>query len=293
MLNRVKGWSRTDRRALGARPTALLLSVGLIVGSAGVAAGVVPSPMVSGPITSPGSAFLTPPSTLDWTSYGYVEEEFFVAGTATAFTAPGALGGDGRWTASPGDSAPYVTRILVRRPENRKQFNGTTVVEWLNVSGGLDGAPDWTFAHTMLLRDGFAWVGVSAQRVGVEGGSSPLGLNLSLKAVNPARYGPLSHPGDTIARDAVGNALGGIRTPQVDVPIATLSGLGQSGGAFCPIFGTTSHFDAATLASLYPSHAAYVRAVLDATRKAVRAGFILRADATAIRAAAMASDIGR
>ena len=64
----------------------------------------------------------------------------------------------------------------------------------------------------------------------------------------------------TIARDAHGNALGGIRTAQVDVPVAALSGLGQSGGAFCSIFGTTTPFDAATLATLYPSHEAYVSA---------------------------------
>src|SRR4029453_12668958 len=71
----------------------------LVLTSATVAAGAVPTPTVSGPITSPGSAFLTPPSTLDWSSYGYVEEEFFVAGTATAYTAAAALSSDGLWTA--------------------------------------------------------------------------------------------------------------------------------------------------------------------------------------------------
>ena len=96
----------------------------------------------------------------------------------------------------------------------------------------------------------------------------------------------------TIARDALGNALGGIRTPQVDVPIAALSGFGQSGSGFCGIFGTTVPFDAATLARLYPSHARYVAAVAKAARRVVRAGFLVDVDAAVIRATAKASTIG-
>ena len=100
-------------------------------------------------------------------------------------------------------------------------------------------------------------------------------------------------PPSTIERDAFGNALGGIRTPQVDVPVETLSGLGQTGGAFCSLFGTTTAFGASTLATLYPSHEGYVAAVLASARRGVRDGYLLTADTRAIRAAARASDIGR
>jgi hypothetical protein len=93
-------------------------------------------------------------------------------------------------------------------------------------------------------------------------------------------------------RDAHGNALGGVRTPPLDVPISTLSGEGQSGGAFCSLFGTTIPFDAGTLASLYPTHKAYVAAVSKATRAAVRRGYLLGPDAKAVKAAAAASDVG-
>jgi hypothetical protein len=95
------------------------------------------------------------------------------------------------------------------------------------------------------------------------------------------------------ALDEVGNVRGGIRTPAVDVPIATYSGLGQTGSNFCFLFGTTAHFDAPTLASLYPDHETYVDAVTGAARAAVRAGFVLRTDAREIRRAAAASSIGR
>ena len=57
--------------------------------------------------------------------------------------------------------------MVVYRPSDPKKFNGTVVVEWLNVSGGLDADPDWTQTHNELIRDGFAWVGVSAQAQGV------------------------------------------------------------------------------------------------------------------------------
>jgi hypothetical protein len=96
----------------------------------------------------------------------------------------------------------------------------------------------------------------------------------------------------SIARDARGNALGGIRTPQLDVPIATLSGLGQPPGGFCAIFGTTVPFDATTLSMLYPSHAEYVTAVAKAAGEAVSARHLLRADVPAIKAAAIASNVG-
>ena len=63
----------------------------------------------------------------------------------------------------------------MNRPVRRRDFNGTVVVEWLNVSGGADAAPDWIHMHDELIREGYAWVGVSAQAVGLnalEGGCS-------------------------------------------------------------------------------------------------------------------------
>src|SRR5262249_44994582 len=51
----------------------------------------------------------------------------------------------------------------------------------------------------------------------------------------------------TLVADANGNTKGGIRTPWVDAPTAKLSGLGNSGGAFAGLLGSTEPFDAATL----------------------------------------------
>jgi hypothetical protein len=99
-------------------------------------------------------------------------------------------------------------------------------------------------------------------------------------------------PPVAIVRDEHGNARGGIRTPQLDVPIATLTGGGQTGAIVCQLFGSTVPFDAATLATLYPDHATYVSEFNAATDAAVAAGHIRPTDAELMKAAAAESDIG-
>jgi hypothetical protein len=89
-----------------------------------------------------------------------------------------------------------------------------------------------------------------------------------------------------IERDEFGNAVGGIRTPYVDAPAASLSGEGNDGAALCFLFGTTELFDAATMASLYTDREGYISAVNDAAEDAVAAGFLLQEDANRIIGAA-------
>ncbi len=138
----------------------------------------------------------------DLATVGYEESEFFLSGTATHFEFSNPPTADGVWTVFPSTTAPYRTRAVVRRPIDPAKFNGNVIVEWLNVSGGLDSAPDWTYTHVELIREGYAWVGVSAQVVGIDGGPS-MGLvaGMTLKAVDPARYGTLVHPGDQYSYD--------------------------------------------------------------------------------------------
>jgi hypothetical protein len=85
------------------------------------------------------------------------------------------------------------------------------VVEWLNVSGGIDTSPDWAFSHTELLREGYAWVGVSAQFVGAA----------FLPSWDQARYASISHPGDSWSYDIFSQAgmaiLHGSPRPLIDV----------------------------------------------------------------------------
>jgi hypothetical protein len=461
------------------------------------------SPAVEGPITAGMGRPFVASTFFDLARVGYSEAEYFLSGSAMAYTTATPLSDDGKWNITPGEAAAYRTRVVVYRPIDARRFNGTVFVEWLNVSGGLDAAPDWIMGHAQLIRAGCAWMGVSAQKVGVEGGSTPLGMPaIPLKTTDPQRYGSLLHPGDSfsydifsqaaqairqrsgisaldnlpvqnliaigesqsafrlvtyinavhpladvydgflvhsrggvaaplseapqtavafpgavpirddlnvpvlifqtetdltllgsyaarqpdsarlrlwevagtahadtytvgvgandlgdspdvaklvlaampvpglevsrpinsgpqhfvlkaalaalnewvcrgtapptaprlevsdgppvvIVRDAHGNAVGGVRTPQVDVPIATLSGEGDGTSLFTALFGHTAPFDAGKLAALYADHDAYANAVHAATDRAVRAGFILPADAALMKAAAAASEICR
>ena len=169
-------------------------------------AATLTGPITVGHIVEPLSAH-----PLDLAANGYVEQEFFASGTATAFKAD-AMPSDGKWTITPTTKAAYKTRIIVRRPANPSHFNGTVVVEWMNVSAG-ESAPDWDFLNPMLIRDGYAYVGVSAQALGVDGGKALLGSlggSGGLVTDEPARYGSLHHPGDQYALDMyaqIGQAL--------------------------------------------------------------------------------------
>jgi hypothetical protein len=138
----------------------------------------------------------------DIATLGYGVEEFFVSGTATSYAPDGPLGSDGHWNVVAADTAAYTTRIVVLVPKDEAAFNGTVIVEWLNVSGGIDAPACWSMAHREIAREGYAYVAVSAQRVGVDGGGLSLsGFDMSLKTQNPERYSSLHHPGDAFAFD--------------------------------------------------------------------------------------------
>jgi Alpha/beta hydrolase domain len=80
-------------------------------------------------------------------------------------------------------------------------------------------------------------------------------------------------PTPTIERDENGNARGGIRLPQLEAPVATLSGEPGGGPGFCSLFGYTAAFDANRLSSLSPTHQDHVKIFSKATDKLQRDGF--------------------
>jgi hypothetical protein len=190
-------------------------------------------PSVQGPVAGKFALTL---GNFDVTDLGYVSEEFFISGDATSYTATAAPA-DGRWTAAPAGTAPYASRIVVIRPKDAKAFNGTVVVEWLNVSLGVDTAADWFMLHRELIRDGYAYVGVSAQKVGVDGGVAALTNNPTpLTKLDPVRYGKLSHPGDAFSFDIFSQAGRAIRGGGVNVlgplKVRHLLAIGESQSAF-------------------------------------------------------------
>jgi hypothetical protein len=128
---------------------------------------------------------------------GYIVEERFMSGMARAYRSPTGAARD--LPAVVSATAPYRTRLVVVRPVDPARFNGTVVVEWLNVTGGTDAAPDWAYLGRELVRRGYAYVAVSAQKGGLLGGPFRVpGMMMPVKKANPERYRALYTPGTLI-----------------------------------------------------------------------------------------------
>jgi hypothetical protein len=156
---------------------------------------VLRPPHVTGPVVHttrlrhPDHGYPYNATPVDLARLGYVEEEFFLGGLANRYNTPAGQRGNVIDV-----DHPFTTRVVVRRPRQPARFSGTAIVEWLNVSQGHDGEYEWFQSHAHLIRSGYAWVGVSAQAIGVN----------ALKEWSPLRYGSLD-----VARggSVIGDAL--------------------------------------------------------------------------------------
>jgi hypothetical protein len=156
--------------------------------------GAVPNPTVSGPIPvnvaagDPSHDYPQLSTQADLTGSGYVEEEFFFQGAANEYDVVTAPLADAAVRSS---GHPYKTRLIVRRPVSSKEFNGVVLVEWLNVTSGYNLDALWLLQQDHLMREGYAYVGVSVQRVGVQGAPANPAQPSSLTRWSPTRYGAL------------------------------------------------------------------------------------------------------
>src|ERR1700685_1499288 len=167
-------------------------------------------------------------------SVGYVEQEFLVEGVARSCACAAGGTSHGRWSVKEDAEAPYVTRILVRRPVDPAAFSGTVAVEWNNVSAAVDVSPDWSLLQRELTGRGHIWVGVSVQKAGIDGGGMVEGIHLKLLAAD--RYGLLKHPGDAWSFDIFSQVGALLRSPSAATLGVTgaerLIALGESQSAF-------------------------------------------------------------
>jgi hypothetical protein len=161
-------------------------------------------------VAVPGTdAFAASPD--DLAKWSYVEQEYYVSGVAKRYTFPDAMNNaavvDGGYT--------YKTRMIVRRPADPAKFNGTVIAEWYNVTLGQDIDFNWATSRDYFMRNGYAVISISAQKVGVE----------RLKTWNPTRYGHLTvsapdttppdplRTGDVLSWDIFSQVIKAIRDP--------------------------------------------------------------------------------
>jgi hypothetical protein len=167
------------RRAALALGVAAVAVLGV---AAGASAATTPIPKVTGPIAVTASSH--PFGGAEWqlrpqdlSDHGYVEEEYLVSGRANVYD----------WDAN-GKAvvrtprAPYVTRMIVRRPIKRTRMSGTVVVEPLNPSNLFDLNIGWALSGDQFMRNGDVWVGFTSKPVAIQ----------ALKTFDPKRYRSLS-----------------------------------------------------------------------------------------------------
>lgn len=223
-----------------------VVGLGMVVLGLGVPAEVgaqVPTPAVTRVAAdqpgTPGRNYPFFATDIVLKNFGYVEEEFFYEGTANTYTTPEF--GKNAEVATAG--VPYRSRLLVRRPATQARFNGVVIVEWVNVTNGYDTDVLWLYQKEFFLREGYAWIGVSAQNAGVT--REPNGI----KVWSPRRYGSLNLDGaGTVTGDLLGYdiysqaaaairrvpaVLGGLRPEMV-----VAAGQSQSAGRLGPYLNT-------------------------------------------------------
>jgi len=91
---------------------------------------------------------------------GYVEREYQLSGLANtyAYTDNAAQSPEVQVAIA---NQPYITRILVRRPNSAQKFNGVIYLEILNATARYDGAPMWNLTYKSIMAEGAAWVGLT------------------------------------------------------------------------------------------------------------------------------------
>jgi hypothetical protein len=192
------------------------------------AVAAVPAATLSGPIAEnvpPGDpshdyTYFTPVENL--ADYGYLEEEYFVEGAANRYQTPSLATGS---VISSGH--PYRTRIVVRRPIDKKKANGIVLFEWQNVSAGYELDAHWGPSWPHFVEHGYTWVGISAQRVGVHGSTIPFLAGRGLRQWSPLRYGTLDvTAGGTVLDDSLSYDIYAQAAQAVLTPGAGFSPLG-------------------------------------------------------------------
>jgi hypothetical protein len=142
-----------------------------------IPAATVSAPLASNNASYPfgGAAHTRIPT--DLASIGYIEEEVLASGVANTYDWPK----ESATAVVRSANAAYTTRVLIRRPIKAARFSGNVVVEMLNPSNLFDLNLAWAISHKQIVRNGDAWVGITAKPVAVA----------TLKTFDPKRYASL------------------------------------------------------------------------------------------------------
>ncbi|MCB6203240.1 alpha/beta hydrolase domain-containing protein [Extibacter muris] len=109
------------------------------------------------PVTEESHPFGTAARKCEFARNGYVEEEYFLYGTSKVYKWRG-----GKKTVA-FEGAPYVNRLIVRKPENTARFSKNVVVEILNSTSFIDFDRVWVLCRRHMMRKGDVYIGVTSK----------------------------------------------------------------------------------------------------------------------------------
>ncbi len=141
------------------RAPLLVISMALLLPSVSSAVDANSPVTVTLPPSGVGDIFIIPARLVSDLEQDYTEEEFFISGRSTVYTynevpVPGVI-------VVQDPNVPYTTRIIIRRPTDPNDFNGTVVIEWWNSTAGFDSDPLWQASAEYFAREGIVYVGVT------------------------------------------------------------------------------------------------------------------------------------
>lgn len=113
----------------------------------------------------------------DFVRADYVEEEYFMRGTANIYEETG----ESTKKVICAD-VPYCDRFLVRKPRDPERFSGDVMIEILNATAGFDIDRMWILGKDEMMRRGVAYVGIT---------SKP-DVFAALRSFDPERYADIS-----------------------------------------------------------------------------------------------------
>lgn len=190
----------------------------LFIASIAIAGPTDPVTLESPP-TGQGAAFVPGVRLVADLPADYVEEEFFISGTASLYNYLN------NPPLSPTDhdaiqaGVPYKTRIIVRRPAKAHKANGTVVVEWWNSTAGFDTAPSWDPSAEYFANSGIVYVGITNSTTSLgflTGGCSLLGF---LPPSCGTRYATLSLPENGLAYDIANQLTNLLKSDDANNPL--------------------------------------------------------------------------
>ncbi len=225
----------------------LVISMARLRPSLGSAADANSPVTVTLPPSGVGDIFSLPVRPVADLEQDYTEEEFFVSGKANVYTynevpVPGEI-----IVRDP--NVPYTTRIIIRRPSNPGDFNGTVVIEWWNSSSGFDTDPVWHPSAEYFARKGIVYVGVTTTTSSIGHLTGGCGLFGILPETCGTRYASLTMTENGQAFEMVSQIAhmlkgSGSENPLFpDYPVERIFHAGQSqqGGSIVT-YATAFHF---------------------------------------------------